>query len=338
MLYQKFLKLGGKAISFYVRKSHYFLIPFLAFYVSGDIFYTKINNDVNQYMLDNKYLTTRTIVAESVKEFTDSVASASHQNYLIFMKICKVYFTTEKFNKSLFAEKNSDLLKELVLLHELSHCESRSVFKNNKDILIHNNLSEDKLTYLGNFLFENRYRNTLSKHYEENFADMYGVLIFLKKHNYSKESFDAVDRLIEIRKGSTEKIQKEVASLTENKDDNSHIKFISGYWSHDTSEGLELLMKDIKKNGYKYYEDMSPNVLKVTIFNQALDETLNKINYDHTALINFLLEMNKNKVPIDEQKKLFNAVIFKTNKRVINAIDVYFEEVENKKQKLALKP
>lgn len=338
-MYKKFLKIALYPIFSFIKLSPFILAGHFLYSGIDTFLDKKIESSATQFAIENKYITSRAIVAESRGEYKESLASASNHPYFVFAKICKVYFTNDTFDTSIFSDKHKDLIKEIIIFHELAHCESKEFLKTYSSFITSDTLTKDQLNYITNFLSKTRYENTLSKYYEENFADMYGAALFLKKHNYSEEAFEALDWFIEVRKIKSNRMSSKVAELSTESEDGK-VKFIEGYWSHDTAEGLTQFINEIKHTHRNYYDKMSPTVLKINLYSLALDELILKINNNSSIIINLIYEMEKNKLDVKDRKDILMSLITDDNKVYKKIISEYYDKkLDGKNKKLSsLKP
>lgn len=338
-MYKKFLHLGIYTINSFIKSFPFILVGHLLYSGIDMALDKKIENSASTFAIENKFITSRTLVAESRGDYKESLASASIHPYFLFLKVCKVYFTNDTFDSSIFADNHKDLIKEIIIFHELAHCESKGFFKTYSSFITNPSLNKEQLSYLTNYLAQTIYENTLSKYYEENFADMYGAALFLKKHNYSNEAFEALDWLVEVRNIKSKRMSSKVAELSSESKDGK-IKFIEGYWSHDTGDGLAQFIKEIKNTHRNYYDKMSPTVLKISLSNLALDELILKVNNNSSVVINLMYEMEKHKLDNNDRKNILMSLIIEENKVFQKAISEYYDTKLSKEDKKtsSLKP
>lgn len=288
-----------------VEKKHYQISfeNFIQKQVKGER--TNIYDNIINYYLDNQLISKNPTFIK-----TDDFTSMNTQ-YLYQPKMkytaCFIYVgnseeqklaNTNSVKQFITEMNNNKMLKELALSHEIAHCEFYNLLLFlNYDNIFHTSINKEDRKVFFNFINHNLFNSKFNfiMNFNENFADYYGALMFLKKYNFSKNSINTVKRLLYYR----QKIEQEAV-------DNMRIIKIP----HLTKNTLIQLLENIEY--LKFETDI--NKLKIMALNVALEEAIKNLN-SYPALKEIFKKqfLNDNNMVIEHNYPIDNLGIFNLN-------------------------
>lgn len=288
-----------------VEKKHYQISfeNFIQTQVQGER--TNIYNPMLNYYIANKLISTAPIFIK-VNNFSSINTQYLYQPKMKYTA-CFIHVgdieekkvsNTNSVNQFITEMNTNNMLKELALAHEIAHCEFYNIllFLNYNDIFDIQLNKEDK-ELLFNFIRSNLFNSKINfiMNFNENFADYYGSIMFLKKYNFSKNSINTVKRLLYYR----QKIEQEAI-------ENSRILKIP----HLTKNSLIQLLENIEY--LKLETDI--NNFKMMALNLSLKEAIQNLISFPILKETFKKQFfNDNNMAVENDYKLESFGIFNLN-------------------------
>lgn len=153
--------------------------------------------------------------------------------------------------------KQTELYRDMTLLHETSHCELLKI----KSPFQNSGLKADSEKFFNEWLVGGMIpQNPINNFFAENFADSYGMLMLLSKNNFSDESVNELKRWYEIRKIKREMDERQGNAIT----------FDAHYTDFSLKKIIDSLDK-IKMQSPTEYKSVALNIAS-----QSVVEWLNK--------------------------------------------------------------
>lgn len=129
-------------------------------------------------------------------------------------------FNPEGLEKKSIQTKNKEIYREMAFNHELSHCIINKQF-------IKSGLSKKSEKWMQDWIVGDYATfNPVKNLFEENFADVMGMMITLKNHGYSKESLNFLDEWKIQRKNNREQEEQNLAFLTDGHQTDFALKYL----------------------------------------------------------------------------------------------------------------
>lgn len=207
-------------------------------------------------------------------------------------------FNPEGLEKKSIQTKNKEIYREMAFNHELSHCIINKQF-------IKSGLSKKSEKWMQDWVVGDYATfNPVKNLFEENFADVMGMMLTLKNHGYSKESLNFLEEWKIQRKNNREQEEQNLAFLAD---------------GHQTDFALKYLQDNLSK--VERFSDDEYKIFAMEAASRAVIYTLNsKRKIEGNSFVNDNGDMvsgkkifvgNKGYNTINKVLSNYNETIFK---------------------------